>query len=385
MLSQQQIINPSANLAVAPSDAKVVQPANVSPLIDQVIREAQKTFVTGYQNNEKLGVAIEIDAALRARVRSLDERLIQFKDDYFTWDANRIEGTNFIAAQGPQDTKDMGVFVANTVFNARLPINHVVALGNCQSYGYGHVFQNFYDYSIYEREEVFGDYKSVIQKISGEPSFSESGQCMPNGIVQSRLQITPANGDVKQKPKQLNVTVIGLVDNTSLYLAGGEKEIDQTSISSWPRFLQSCEERKEVLWQLYQISLREPILIHCTSGVGRTGHIILTLEILKNYDRLFVSNNPQIIAAGIHEILNRIRRNRPALVFVDEQFETAIRNAEILHQYALKKGYIQASTANTSTLGMFGVKQTKQTEQRVDVTTKLTVDHDGNIKFSFSV
>jgi hypothetical protein len=90
------------------------------------------------------------------------------------------------------------------------------------------------------------------------------------------------------------------------------------------------------------------------------------LEILKNYDRLFISHDPKIIAAGIHEILNRIRRNRPGLVEAEMQFEEAIRNAEILYQYALKKEYIKTAHKSTTLINrVFNEKTENHAKEEV--------------------
>jgi hypothetical protein len=40
--------------------------------------------------------------------------------------------------------------------------------------------------------------------------------------------------------------------------------------------------------------------------LGRTAHLILMLEILRYYEKLFASQNPQIIASEIHEMVNHI-------------------------------------------------------------------------------
>jgi len=88
--------------------------------------------------------------------------------------------------------------------------------------------------------------------------------------------------------------------------------------------------------------LTENILIHCTAGAGRTGHLILTFELLKYYHEIFSSQDPVIISNKILEIVERIRQNRPALIATTEQFNEAIKNADILYRYALEKKYIQA-------------------------------------------
>ena len=53
-------------------------------------------------------------------------------------------------------------------------------------------------------------------------------------------------------------------------------------------------EVKELLWQLSQQT--SPLLIHCKAGIGRTGHLILTLELIKHYSEIFASNEPTKIA-----------------------------------------------------------------------------------------
>lgn len=131
-------------------------------LLEQVIQAIKSPrFVPGYLANERLRETFTsgINPVLNLRIRDPNRTFLQYKDDYYpTWNANRIEGTHFSAGQGPQDAESFSDFLTNTAFNKDLPIRHIIALGSTLAY-YSSTYQDFYDYCIKEREEVFGKYR----------------------------------------------------------------------------------------------------------------------------------------------------------------------------------------------------------------------------------
>lgn len=83
------------------------------------------------------------------------------------------------------------------------------------------------------------------------------------------------------------------------------------------------------------------MLAHCAAGLGRTGHFILIMLILKQYDSIFDSSSPATCAQKIHDILNTMRKVRPRLINTKSQFTNAIRNAYAVGAYTLENHYIQ--------------------------------------------
>jgi protein tyrosine phosphatase len=246
----------------------------------------------------------------------------RFVDSNFTINANLIKGTNFIAAAGPQHPNCVGAFFENTVFHSKTPINRIIALG--QTLADGNHYQDFYDYIIKpRRKNQAGNFSFTIQKkkVKGSYSVAMSGQITPKTVIKSTIVVN----DNKGRSRELQVTLINLKDNGVIDLKEDKNDI-----------------LKNTLWQclLYEGNK----LVHCAAGIGRTGHLILTLEILKNYQYIFGENNEKIAADRILAIVERIRENRFCLIQVEDQFTAAIRNAHILYNYGLKMGFVQAKT-----------------------------------------
>jgi protein tyrosine phosphatase len=310
-----------------------------APLVEQIISEAKKTFVGGHALSEALKAKAAKDADLRMKL--VESHFIHYRDNRFQGNANYIPGTSFVASAGPKAIQNMRVFLQDTLFNTRFPVKQVVNLCNHVAYQ-SHDHQDFYDYCLKERDERFGPYVASIKRIKGEVSQSISGhQSYPHGAVHTQLLVRSFPENANESPHTLNVITLELTDANALDLSKPLKE---------------GSDLMETLWQIYQTSLKEPVLIHCAAGVGRTGHLMLTLEILKHHKTIFGSNDPQAGAAEIHRILDRMRLPRPALVTTEDQFTCAIRNADILYHYALEKKYIQANAPQPSSLGIFATR-----------------------------
>lgn len=250
-----------------------------------------------------------------------------YQDPNFTINANKIADTHFIASEGPQNLEDVDALFANTLFNKKIPITQIVALGSCLSLG-GSGYQDFYEYILRERtNEVTGTYRYTIDKKSQIGSYSsntagDGRQFYPNSIVQSRLLVQ--KNEMKNAPRALDITLIPISDNATFNLA---EDKDNTL--------------KEALWKTYNKSRNENLLIHCASGIGRTGHLILIMELLKHYKEIYEAENIDVASDKILEIINRIRAERFSLIQVKEQFTDAIRIAQVLYKYGLAKGYVK--------------------------------------------
>ncbi len=297
--------------------------------IEKVIDIALANFVSG---NGKNAIFIKKAKANKLpngkKILSNLIRYPQYEENDFTYySANKIQGSNFIAAAGPKiaaipmdlaDTDNrihhsVEDLFDNTLFNDAFPIANIIALGTDISREKTNGI-DFWDYCTQEEKTEIGKYMVNTQVNYG----SGFNPIDPKGMVKSTLTVS-----TKKEQKELNVTFISIRDNTAIDL--------------------SDDRVKEELWRQYQLSKTQKTLIHCASGVGRTGHLILIFELLKDYAEIFSGNKAKKSAQKIHKILERIRENRPALVNTRDQFKTAINNAHILHQYALEKKYISSS------------------------------------------
>jgi hypothetical protein len=271
-----------------------------------------------------------------------DLQYLYYKDDCFPlYCANWIKESNFIAMSGPQNSASAVVAMHSLLFSDSMkdkpPVTTIIALGNCVGRDRRDFYNSYYDetnpscnmassksftVTSHLKEEAGNSYLFFNYQFTIKNTYVSNLYTSSAGFISSELDVSG---------KKLNALLIGLPDGNSLDL-----DIDSPEM----------EKLKELFWQILQKSSTEAVAVHCAAGVGRTGHIILMLEILKNYQRIFASDNsPDTIAKEIQAIVNRMRETRPALVYAPEQYLTAIKNADIVYQYALEKKYITEPAA----------------------------------------
>ncbi len=299
--------------------------------VSEIIKIAEKEFIPGKKNADIFTEQLKKNREL-VEISFLnfsgDDWFVKSghlykKDDCFpNYDAVRIPGTNFVAGHGPRvDT--FKEFIQSTALNPSCPIKQIVALVDCMAYEI-HVHQDCFDYCLRERLIKSDDHAVSVKRISGKVHTTVSGhQTCPEEIVLSKIMIESRISD----RAEVDVTIFTLNDNSYL------KFFPETL------YREESVKLKEKLWQLYQLSLKENIFVHCAAGVGRTGHFILTLEILKHCDEIFAYDDPAKSAEKIHQLLRNMRSVRPALVYTEEQFSKAIENAYYVYDHALRKGY----------------------------------------------
>ncbi len=297
---------------------------------------------------------------------------LQYTDECFPkYNANWIKDSNFIAAAGPQYPDETAKFMHSILFSKKIrhrpSVTQIIALGNCllneslELYGYNRNldFVNFYidTRELTERTDVdpklslivLDEAKNLKQKIQIENKYVSTQYAVsdsndfPKGVVESELTIfKDAEENSTTNAKRVDVLLIGVSSNESINLSQDDDETLRL---------------KAKLCQIANRSKNEAIVVHSAGGVGRVGHVILMLEILKNYDEVFDSNNPSTVARNIESILQRIRKNRPAAITIVEQYISAIRNADILYRYAYEKKYI-SEPAKVSTMSLLsGIKK----------------------------
>lgn len=326
------------------TSTSVVTDVEVDSKLPSVSDEKKDFFTTVLQvlNKMPFKSGKEINGALEKAYTNGDRKYVYQKSRYFqpkeslfpSYDACAIKGTSFVVTAGPQDAKEVAMLLR---LIQQEGINEVIVLGREIGIDYA-PGSEFVDYFTGEKrkKEKYDDFEFSIERISGQVETSGNFH-VPHGILQSCLTLP---NDFK-----VNVAFYSLPDMR--FIDFDVKHIRGTKY--WPNredgvpFQQSTEERKEFFWQQFQKYLQgKKILVHCSAGLGRSGHVVFMFEILKHYHEIFIDNNdPQKAANLIHDILKRVRENRPALVFTQDQFMKAIENAHQLRAYALEKKYIQ--------------------------------------------
>lgn len=336
--------------------------------LSKVIHIAMQKFIQGCDNNG------QIKEKLKNQNNSVDhdnqwdnQGYVTVRDPAFVRKVAKVTD-HFFATTGPR-AKEMADFIQDLASNQ---IHHVVALGDHTAYKDKHK-QDFHDYCLKERRVLWKSYQHDengkciydkkgkkktksrcrvnIKRIEGDIEFTKDdfSSCRPVNVVHSQLQIEHALNRTTSfytSSYCCNVTVIELPDNYSLILSKKQCYLSPRKIFQIPHL-------KETLWQIYQKSLHEPILVHCAGGVGRTGHLIFTLELLKNMQTIFSDRDETKIAGRILAELERIRKNRPALVNTKSQFIMAIHNAIALYKYGLEKKYEQKQQEKVTPISLF--------------------------------
>lgn len=268
-------------------------------LIDQVSECLSKTFVKGAQYG-----------AMRKRI----------KDLVFLRSTNTLPDSPFIATSGPKNQKDLCRFITDIL--SCPPQLTIVALGDRLSADSLDENPNAdvkrYDFmNYYIRDYTVGPYTIRHRMVDGH--FRWRGSVgTPVIFAESKLKFSAPN-----EAKTVRVIGLQLEDGCAIDLRDDP-----------------FSQKKEMLWHLFIRSWQDSILVHCKYGHGRTGHLILTLQVLRHYDEVFSDDDPALIAARVSGLLRAMRQQRPHLVQNLNQLTMAVRNAWILCHYALEQGYI---------------------------------------------
>jgi len=148
--------------------------------------------------------------------------------------------------------------------------------------------------------------------------------------IKSRVKIkvlgNPSEEKNEEKETEIHITFL---DKNAYWL--------KTDDNSDPNIKKLHDDAKKLYWQLYQTSLQEYIFVHCASGVGETGWFVLMLMLLSSHE--IFKKSAEDAANEILEIVARIRKNRPALIWTSQQLQVAIKHALLLYTYASEQNY----------------------------------------------
>lgn len=300
--------------------------------IQEIINSVLDQFEPGYKVKQRLLQEINTKHPDRNSILSSNYAYLgyphAFQNQFKSYDANTISGTTYIAAGGPQTANDVVNFIKTFIDNPSYPaIKQVIALGSCLANGSG-IYQDYFDYCIQPKTQYYAHYKITLINQTGEFNIPLSElQISPFSYMTSTLAIETEN-----ETHTLTVHILPLARSEILLL---NEENDKPNTNP----LTAQKPTRETLWQLFKLTHDQPTLIHCSSGIDRTGHLILLFEVLKEYRRIFSQNHISACAERILTIIQRIRKYRPCLIMTNEQLQAAITNADELYRYAIKKNY----------------------------------------------
>lgn len=289
-----------------------MQTQQIENMIDLVWPDEQEQNHYLAANQSILNAITASNGVLQAREQwQCATDLKQFYDPLFpNYNANRIPNTALIAAEGPTDIglkgrEALGTvarFFDNTLFNKTFPIHHILALGH---YGDKHCRGDFAPYfTVGEHSFARQNAKSSYQVIS---------RLVNPSINQYELWVESEDGE----KRQAFVTWLPVGDLQPLPL-------HSIAITT--------------LWHVYCVTQQMPTIIHCAAGVGRTGAVLLALQLAKHYQSIFNHQPLEAAAEKLRGKLQEIRTVRPAFITTKKQLLSAVLcAAEIDHHLSQYK------------------------------------------------
>ncbi len=281
-----------------------------TPELNEVIN---LTWQHGEQMNDHLRANEEVMRLIQESPQSRWERPAlhratgnkQIYDPLFpTYNANRISGSNYIAAEGPNDIGldgqpicgCMARFLENTVFNETYPVQLILAIGQS---GNATIRGDFTHY--------FAAGSHVFPVAERPLSYRVESNLINNRLNAYALRVEHPNGNRK------NIQVLWL---------------PVRDLQPIPNHTQALA----ILAYIYRRACYEPVLIHCAAGVGRTGVVVFIFKILDHYEAIFAKNDAKNIAGQLRDLLTTIRQTRPAFITTKKQLESAVQCAiDIYH------------------------------------------------------
>jgi protein tyrosine phosphatase len=287
--------------------------------IKKISALAEKEFRTGKDRNQILVDELKSNPLFKKKLyqnsqledliegkRENQTTWLQYANEDFDYCANKIKGTQFIAANGPRDLQELDKFMA--MLTTHTPaIEHIVCLGNVVKN------RDFLDYYSHRGEIRTAHYK-ISSHLRDEDKGIEDTSCI--GYHISDISITNIKTGVKNSIKVYHLMI---PDNCPIDIS----------------YLLAQKNKKllDIFLKLSQIVLTNPLLVHCKYGVGRSGNLIWLLLLFANQKDLSKSTNDEMIAKKIMTLFNMICETRPAFVTELSQFKSGIEGGFYLDEY----------------------------------------------------
>ncbi len=263
-----------------------------SSLVARVIMDVREIFSPNYET--------PLQSA------SYDQKLV------FRHDITPVNDSNIYVGTSPNHSA-MSRFIGDLAYNTSLSVPHVIGLSESLMSD-NRIAESFTDFcSKNQPEAMLDSYKISVnnnKKLSDE-------------IIQSRFMSKLNENDLENAAfyyQYINVTLIGLNHHNFIPLVNDASHL-----------------MKETLLRL--AILQEPVVMYSPARKGYAAHLAFTFTLIRNFSNIFSGGNPAVIAEKIYNIFCRSHQSSHLLAMDVEQFVEAIRNADILHRYALRKGY----------------------------------------------
>jgi len=252
-------------------------------------------------------------------------------EDFPNYPANPLGDSNFIAAVGPHDNSRVEALFDATIFNNKFPVKRIVAIGSslvASNLDFNQDSNDFMDYfTATVKFRTFGKYQVQTKQ------FKKVGN-----VTEYLLEVSDIN-----KSDQLIVIWIKSHDHK------GDLDLQHEDMI----YLQENFKDKAV-----------PALVHCHSGVKRSGVFALSICLWRNYDKIFV-DNPNDAANNIIMLLKEWRQSRPFLICFDISLIAAVNLAFLLDDLNVKK-------TNTAEIKQDAYMPTKPESTTVPLITRVT-------------